>query len=202
MSLSVGGGYSTESAATASGLIRQLCDEDPHAWARFADLYTPMVYRWSRRANLQMADAQDVTEEVFRVVSKRLNTFTSTGVAGGFRAWLWGINRTVLLGHFERLQRTHDGQADSAAQAGMVAVPEMLRCDVPPDDDEVRKGLAFRMLRMIRDDFEETTWQAFWRTTIENQSATDVGRDLAMTAKAVRRATYRVLRRLREEMQE
>ncbi|QDV41868.1 RNA polymerase sigma factor [Stieleria neptunia] len=202
MSLSVGGDDSTKSGTTASGLIRQLCDEDPHAWARFADLYTPMVYRWSRRANLQMADAQEVTEEVFRVVSTRLKTFTPTGVAGSFRAWLWGINRMTLIRHFERLQKTHDGEADSTAQARRVDVPELLRCDVPPDDDEVSKGLLFRMLRMIRDDFEETTWQAFWQTTIEDQSATDVGRDLAMTANAVRRATDRVLRRMREEMKE
>ncbi|PAY20115.1 hypothetical protein CKO51_07625 [Rhodopirellula sp. SM50] len=202
MSTSVNAGDSTGSAATASGLVGQLCDQDPQAWARFADLYTPMVYRWSRRANLQMAEARDLTVEVFRVVSTRLSTFTPTGVTGSFRAWLWEINRQVLRRHFERLQTEPGDQAESTADVWRCNVAEMLRCDVPPDEEEVRKGLVFRTLRMIRDDFEETTWQAFWRTTIENQSATDVGRDLAMTATAVRQAKYRVLCRMREEMME
>jgi RNA polymerase sigma-70 factor (ECF subfamily) len=56
-------------------------------------------------------------------------------------------------------------------------------------------------LELIQGEFEERTWQAFWRVTAEGQAAKDVAQDLGVTASAVRLAKSRVLRRLREEME-
>jgi RNA polymerase sigma-70 factor (ECF subfamily) len=49
-------------------------------------------------------------------------------------------------------------------------------------------------------EFEERTWQAFWRTAVDGRSAADVGAELGMTPGAVRVAKSRVLHRLREEL--
>ena len=54
---------------------------------------------------------------------------------------------------------------------------------------------------LIRGEFEERTWQAFYRVTVEGQAAKDVAEDLGVTPSAVRLAKSRVLRRLREEME-
>ncbi len=53
---------------------------------------------------------------------------------------------------------------------------------------------------MIRGEFEERTWQAFYRVTVEGQAAKHVAENLGVTPSAVRLAKSRVLRRLREEM--
>ena len=42
------------------------------------------------------------------------------------------------------------------------------------------------------------TWQAFWRSTVDGESATEIANDLGMTAGAVRQAKLRVMVRLRE----
>ncbi|MEO1524659.1 MAG: sigma-70 family RNA polymerase sigma factor [Planctomycetota bacterium] len=194
-------GFSSES--TSSELLRQLNASKPEAWNRFAELYTPLVYRWARKTSLQPADAEDVTQEVFRVIARRIPDYQRSGPRGGsFRGWMWGITRNVILQHFERHRKRDVPLGGSTAHRQLGEVPDLLRSDTPPPDPDGDKALLMRVLRSIRNDFEESTWQAFWRTTVEGDSATDVGRDLAMTAAAVRQAKYRVLSRLREELPE
>ena len=57
-------------------------------------------------------------------------------------------------------------------------------------------------MELVRTEFEDKTWRAFWRATIDGQQAADIAEELQMTPKAVRQAKYRVLRRLRLEMDE
>ena len=64
------------------------------------------------------------------------------------------------------------------------------------------RGLFGRALELIRGEFEERTWQAFWLTAVEDRAAGDVALELGMSPGAVRVAKSRVLRRLREELGE
>ena len=57
-----------------------------------------------------------------------------------------------------------------------------------------------RAIELIRAEFEERTWKAFWLTAVEGRQAAEVGAELGMTKRAVRQAKYRVVRRLREEL--
>jgi RNA polymerase sigma-70 factor (ECF subfamily) len=53
---------------------------------------------------------------------------------------------------------------------------------------------------LIRNEFEERSWQAFWRMAVGGRTANDVAAELSMSPGAVRVAKSRVLRRLREEL--
>jgi RNA polymerase sigma-70 factor, ECF subfamily len=55
---------------------------------------------------------------------------------------------------------------------------------------------------LVRAQFEDRTWQAFWKVVIEETSPAEVARDLGMTALAVRQAKSRILRRLKLELGE
>ena len=61
--------------------------------------------------------------------------------------------------------------------------------------DLVRRGLD-----LIRAEFEPHTWQAFWQLAVEDRSVDEIARELGMQKPAVRQAKYRVLRRLRQEL--
>tara|TARA_R110002049_G_scaffold182485_1_gene350275 strand:+ start:16948 stop:17550 length:603 start_codon:yes stop_codon:yes gene_type:complete len=189
-----------EGHSTCSVLLGQLRVEDSESWRKFSELYTPLVYNWARKSNLQPADAEDVTQEVFRVVARRLSDYEPTASRTSFRAWLWGITRNMLRRHFDAVNKHPPSRGGSSAYQRITQAPDIIDSALPPMDRDAQKGFVFRVLRMIRNDFEESTWQAFWRTTVENETATDVGRDLAMTAKAVRQAKYRVLCRVRQEI--
>ena len=54
-----------------------------------------------------------------------------------------------------------------------------------------------RALELIRAEFEERTWQAFWRSAVEQQSTAEIAADLRLSPASVRQAKSRVLRRLR-----
>jgi DNA-directed RNA polymerase specialized sigma24 family protein len=65
---------------------------------------------------------------------------------------------------------------------------------------DVDTSLMLRALEIIRPEFEDRTWQAFWRATVDGHTAAEIAQDLGMTPRAVRQANYRVRRRLRRDL--
>jgi RNA polymerase sigma-70 factor (ECF subfamily) len=55
---------------------------------------------------------------------------------------------------------------------------------------------------LIRGEFEERSWQMFWRTVIDDRPAADVAAEMGVTPAAVRKAKSRILHRLKEHFGE
>jgi RNA polymerase sigma-70 factor (ECF subfamily) len=68
------------------------------------------------------------------------------------------------------------------------------------EDNHAYRQLFHRALELIQREFEERTWQAFWRVVVAGQSPQEVAEALAMSPGAVRVAKCRVLHRLRQEL--
>ena len=68
-------------------------------------------------------------------------------------------------------------------------------------EEEYRQHLVSQALRLMRTDFEEKTWKACWETAAVGRSAIDVAAELGVSVGAVYAAKFRVLNRLRREMQ-
>ena len=66
--------------------------------------------------------------------------------------------------------------------------------------DQEMAIIVNKTLDLIRPEFEERTWQAFWRAAVEGQPSAVVAEALEMTPGAVRQAKSRVLHRLRGEL--
>ena len=62
--------------------------------------------------------------------------------------------------------------------------------------------MCHRALELLRGEFAAQTWQAFWRTAVDGQSAPAIAAELNMSPAAVRKAKSRVLHRLKEELGE
>jgi DNA-directed RNA polymerase specialized sigma24 family protein len=62
-------------------------------------------------------------------------------------------------------------------------------------------SVAHRALELVRAEFEERTFQAFLRVTVGGQRPAEVADDLGISVGAVCTAKWRVLRRLREEVE-
>lgn len=188
--------------STSSSLIARVRRYDQTAWERFADLYTPLVYTWARRGGLREADASDVVQEVFRSVSSKIGGFGDGHDGSSFRAWLWAITRNQVRLHHRKHAGRPEAIGGSEAAQRLKAIPEWVDdTEAPPNTDD-RLMLLHRALRLIRNDFQDQTWEAFWRVAIDGESATEVAARLGMRASAVRQAKYRVLRRLAEEVQD
>ena len=185
--------------STSSSLLGRVRTRDPEAWRRLVKLYAPAVYLWGRRSNLGPHDAADVVQETFLAVALHLERFRKDRPQDTFRGWLWSIARNKIRDHFRRRRNDGQVQGGQAAEDAMADLPEQSAASgVQPD---AIGGLVERLaLDLIRMEFEPHTWQAFWQTTVEGRLAVEVAAELSMTKRAVRQAKYRVLRRLRLEM--
>jgi RNA polymerase sigma-70 factor (ECF subfamily) len=61
--------------------------------------------------------------------------------------------------------------------------------------------VARRLLEMIEKEFDPATWRAFQRLALEGAKPLAVAAELGLSVNAVYLAKYRVLRRLRQEVQ-
>ena len=113
-----------------------------------------------------------------------------------FRSWL----RTVLLNRC-RDHRRRLATAPAAPAHGTlpeVAVPDPAEKIFA--DDQYRRALALRALRLMQAEFPEKTWRACWEQVVGDRSAADVARALGITPNMAYLARSRVLARLRQEL--
>jgi RNA polymerase sigma-70 factor (ECF subfamily) len=187
-------------SSTSLSLLVRVKAGDGEAWQRLVELYGPLVYGWCRRQGLQAAAAADVGQEVFLAVSKSIANFRRDRPDDSFRGWLWGITRHKLADYRRRIAAQPPAVGGSNAQQLLAQVPE----DVSTDSGSgIESGdanaLLHRALELVRLGFEDRTWQAFWRVTVDGKTAAEVAGELGMSRNAVHVAKCKVLRRLREE---
>ena len=64
-----------------------------------------------------------------------------------------------------QLERIADAEADSLAEAGF----------------STESSLLHRAVTLIQVEFEESTWTAFWRSTVEGAPTSEIAEKLGMT---------------------
>jgi RNA polymerase sigma-70 factor (ECF subfamily) len=181
--------------STSSSLLERLRQPNQaQAWARFVELYTPLLLRWARRAGLPPQDAADFTQEVFALLLQKLPQFTYDP-ARKFRAWL----RTLALNKWRDLNRR---RPLPRAAEGDPAVDEVTTEGGFDSfwEAEHRQHLVRRALEVMQAEFQPTTWQACWECVVNDRSAAEVGTQLGLSEGAVYVAKSRVLRKLRQEL--
>jgi RNA polymerase sigma-70 factor (ECF subfamily) len=120
---------------------------------------------------------------------------------GRFRGWLWKIARSKICDHHRREAGEAKAVGGSQAQTWLAQVPERWSEDSADRADQSEMTSLFhRAIPLIRAEFEDRTWDAFWRVAVEGHTTTDVAAELGISASGVRQAKSRVLRRLRAEL--
>jgi RNA polymerase sigma-70 factor (ECF subfamily) len=163
---------------------------DQESWARLVNLYTPLLLFWARRLGLQDSDAQDLVQDVFALLIKKLPHFSYNRDLS-FRGWL----RTVVYNQWRKKRTTR--MLTDAGLSG-VADPEQA-ADI--GEAEFQQQLAVRALQLMQAEFQPTTWRACWETVVCGRCAADVAHELGISVNAVYLARCRVLRRLRQELE-
>jgi RNA polymerase sigma-70 factor (ECF subfamily) len=180
---------------TRPSLVVRIRDAaDTAAWRLFVDLYGPLVYAFARRHGLQDADAADLTQEVMRSVAGAVRSLDYDPRRGSFRSWLYTVARSRLLDFHRR--RPPLGSGDSAVQAVLDDVPARPEPDPDWDRDYERRVFAWAA-EQVRDEFRESTWQAFWLTAVDGRTGEEAAQQLGLSLGAVQVAKSRVLSRLK-----
>jgi RNA polymerase sigma-70 factor, ECF subfamily len=188
--------------STSSSLLDRVKVRDEAAWKRLVSVYGHLILYWCRCAGVRREDRVDVSQEVFRAVAANIDGFRHDQPGDTFRGWLRTITRNKVADHFRRQNRQPAAPGGSVARERLLAIPDGDASSAAETGNQEKAILANRVLDLIRNEFEDRTWQAFWRVTVERQPSDMVAESLEMTPAAVRQAKSRVLRRLREEMQQ
>jgi len=151
-------------------------------------------------------DLADVFQEVFLAVSRKVGHFDRDEGRAKFRAWLKTITLSKVNDHFRRQAKQPELVGGTAIMKQLAQLHSSDHSSTSPSDgDPALFGseslfIAQRTLQMIKEDFQKKTWRAFYRTAIDGQTSQAVAEELGMKADAVRRAKFRILKRLRKEL--
>lgn len=197
-----GGSVSTtDSSATRLSLISRVRTNDASAWQELVHLYTPLVAFWCRKRSVRESEINDLVQDVFFTVCRSLDGYQVKSNGIGFRAWLWTITRNKIIDSLRREHRMPVGRGGSTALLASQQVPEQLDENDASERHEFT-AVLHRALDQVRCEFEERTWAAFWRTTIDGQSVASVAGELNVAPATVRKHRSRILRRMRQQLGE
>jgi RNA polymerase sigma-70 factor (ECF subfamily) len=184
---------STDRSRTHASLLIRLHDpQDQAAWVEFDNRYRPMIRGWCRRWFPRETD--DMVQEVFLILSKRLRDFHYEPGAGRFRGYLKTVTNRLM--------------ADVKARAKPVPVEGEIALDQEAARRDLWERLAtqydLELLDMtrqrVRARVEERTFRAYVETAERGRKPLDVARELGMKVGSVYQARYSVLNELRQEI--
>lgn len=158
------------------------------------ELYTPLMFYWSRQHGLNATDAADLVQDILATLVVKLASF-EYNADQRFRGWL----HTVTLNRARDWNRRNFLRPGTEHSSFMERVAAGPRSDAF-DEVEYRNFLIERAKKLIAAEFEPVTWAACWKYVAEDRSAADVAVELGISPNAVRVAKCRVLKRLRDEL--
>ena len=145
----------------ASLLVRLRGGADEEAWKRFVLLFAPLLDRWARGLGARAADADDLVQDVFCILVRRLPRF-HYDPAKSFRAWLWTTLHHCWLDRRARRAERPMGSGEAFDRADPAVV-------TGAEEAEYRTYLVNRAAQILQRDFEPTTWRVFWELVVSGR---------------------------------
>lgn len=184
---------------TRESLILRLRDAaDVAAWEEVMALYGPLVFRLAVRKGLQVADADDVVQEVFAAVAQSVGKWLERTDKGRFRAWLLAITRNIAINALTR------GPRGGAGVGGMEALQALAEMPCSSDSNSSQFDLEYRQevyrwaAAQVRLVVAPSTWEAFQITHVDGVSIDEAANRLKVSVGKIYLARSRVMSRLRE----
>ncbi len=183
---------------TRQSLLIRLRRNSNDAWSEFLEVYEQAIYDFARGRGLQDADAWDVTQEVLAAVESKIDSWKSDPAKGSFRGWIFRVARNIAI------DKIH-AQSRRAAASGDSRVVQMLN-ELPADVEQestlfwtnYRRKLLHWAADQIKPDFQESSWQSFWMTTVDGRKPEDVAEELNVSLGSVYAAKFRIVTRIRK----
>lgn len=180
----------------ASLLLRLKDHSDAQAWEEFYAVYSPLLYQYARARGLSREDSQEVRDQCLEVVVRKIGTFQYDRKKGGFKSWLRRVtaNKVVDLLRKRHERPARSGQLRALADPG--PSPDQLW------EQEWKRCHLKLCVEQVRSSVSGAYFKAFCLLLFDGCSVQDVCERLGMSADQVYLAKSRVLKRVRQKMQE
>ncbi|HTE47342.1 MAG TPA: RNA polymerase sigma factor [Gemmatimonadaceae bacterium] len=155
-------------------LVARTREGDEGAFATLVERYRPIVFRWAIALSGDEDEAEDVTQEVFVRVHRKLSSFRGDG---SFDAWLYRITRRVVF----RMRSTGPPPCDNAAPNVYVTDPGA----------RVDRDRAFALVQSIAATLPMRQREVFILCDLEGRAPTEVAGMLNMKDVSVRASLFK-----------
>jgi RNA polymerase sigma-70 factor (ECF subfamily) len=192
-----------EVGSTSLPLIRRLQAGERESWTRFVRLYYDLIRRWCHYRGVTADALDDVVQEVLLGLVRSLPGYRDhPEQSQSFRRWLLGVVRHKVADHF----RKAEGDPIPVDPLAATWLADELDAAAEQDSDEFTNDewslLARKAVELVHSEFDHRTWEAFRGTVMDGRPAADVAAELGVLRNVVYLSKSRVLRRLREVLQE
>ena len=191
---------------TRQSLLSRLRDcEDQQGWREFFETYWRLIYNVARQAGLDETTAQDVVQNTFIYLSRRMPKFRYQRERGSFKSWLRCVTRSRISVYRRRAE---------SREPGLPELPENIDANVwesipdPAPDalDEVwqrewEENLLKTALRRIRPKVSAQQLMIFELAALGEVPLKQVARKLEVSVMQVYLARHRVGRLFKAEVQ-
>jgi RNA polymerase sigma-70 factor (ECF subfamily) len=188
----------TQLPLTRQSLLVRLRQNSNDAWSEFLEVYEQAIYAFARRRGLQDADAWDVTQEVLAAVESKVDSWQSDPSKGSFRGWIFRVARNIAVDKIHAQSRRAAASGDSRVVQMLAELPEDIEQESTLFWTNYRRKLLHWAADQIKPDFQESSWQSFWKTTVEGQKPEEVAAELKISLGSVYAAKFRIVARIRK----
>ncbi len=181
----------------ASLILRLQNADDVAAWDEFAELYGPVIFRVARARGFQVADAENLVQEVLLAVAQSVSQWLERDDRGSFRKWLLSLSRNHAVNMLtQRATRSlgQDGMAGELALGEFSVAGEISTLIDLEYERAVFQWAADRVQLIVA----EHTWQAFWLTHVRGESVAEAARKLKTRPGNIYSGRSRVMARIQE----
>jgi RNA polymerase sigma-70 factor (ECF subfamily) len=180
--------------------------DDSVSWEEFHGLYRKLVYGLARRSGLPHADAEDVTQDVFKRVAETIHKFESDPERGTFRGWLMNLTRWRIADKYvakPKLERGSSRRYDSTGgprTATIERVPDASNPEAEWDKEWQRHLLAAACERVARR-VNERHFKVFDLYMRQRLPVEKVAGEMDMTPASVYVICHRLTKQLKAEVE-
>jgi RNA polymerase sigma-70 factor (ECF subfamily) len=186
---------------TRPSLIVRLQDpQNERAWTEFVCAYEPFLAQLVRRQGTPERHVPDVTQQLLFTIARSVDGWRDDGREASFRRWLGRVARNVVLKFLDRERKQVGGLGGTDFLHALHQAP-----DAAADDarrQEYERELILWAAELVRSDFRETSWRAFWATQVEGREVADVAAELGVSAGSIYMSRSRILARIRVKVLE
>ena len=186
---------------TRHSLIVRLKDQrNDLAWTEFVCAYEPFLTRLVRKQGTPDRHVADVSQQLLIAIAKSVDGWKPDGKVASFRRWLGRVARNVVIKYMVRERKQVTGQGGS----DFLTLTEELP-DASVDAEQARRyeqELILWAAELVRGEFRESSWRAFWATQIDGRSVADVAEELGVTTGSIYMSRSRILARFRSHIED
>lgn len=189
---------------TRPTLLFRLRDwRDEATWTEFYRLYHSFIFGCARRAGLSHADAEEVTQDVFKRVAETIHEFESDPSRGTFRGWLLNLTRWRIADRF-RSRKPHEkpGGQSGSHDDDRTATIERQPAEEGPDvwEAEWQRSLLDAALDRLARRVPAKQFQIFDLYRRQDWGVMRVSRELGVNPATVYVVSHRLTKQLKTEI--